>query len=113
MQQHHIAVRELGELLDVFDDRAVSRFAVQRHQNGVVHGCSNSFSFVFLCPASSPGDNLPRGLERVRYSVNVQRGDQDGTAPTRDQQEPTILPFLHSFAGACEMQEWEHGKWKL
>ena len=40
VQQHQTAVRQLGQLLNVFDDRPVGRRAVQRHQNGVVHGRS-------------------------------------------------------------------------
>src|ERR1700680_5091062 len=64
-------------------------------------------------PASAAGDTLPRGFERVRQAVEVHRGDQDSTAPTSNQQEPTILPSPHTLAGTREVQQREHRKRKL
>src|SRR4030081_3621191 len=76
-----------------------------------------SYMLIRFCrlvvPASSAGDNLPRGFERVRQAVEVHRADQDSTAPTSNQQEPTVLPSPHSLARTCEVQQREHRKRKL
>ena len=72
VQQDHAAVRQLGQLLDVLDDRPVCRSPVQRHENGFVHRFP-----------SAAADHLPRRFQRIRQTIDVHGGDQDSTDPSR------------------------------
>ena len=116
VQQDDAAVHELGQLLDVLDDRPVGGRAVQRHENGVIHGVG-SFRAKGSCRigASSP-DDRPRQacFQRVGQAVDVHGGDQDSAAaPAGDQQEPASFPLAHPLAGAGELQQRKHGKRQL
>jgi hypothetical protein len=119
MKQNEAAVRQLRKLFYVLDDGPVTRSAVQRHQNGVIHSFRFSrpvgeLSKYLVPPQALPAsNNLPRRFQRIRQPIHVHGGDQNSTGPTCDQQKPAIFPISHSLPGTGELQQWKHGERKL
>src|SRR5579864_477245 len=136
MEQNQAAVGELSQLLYVFNDGPVGCGAIEGDKYFVVHG------FLFGSPegaaslsrilrqggdfdfpqhnglsgdpsSSTPTDQLPGGSQRVGQPIDVHESDQDSTGPSGRQQEESVLPFAHPLLGAGEVEQWEHGEWKL
>ena len=76
MQQYHMTVHKPCELLDVFDNRPITRCTVQRHENAVIHRSS-----VLGVSPLSTGNDLPSSLERIWQAEDVHCGDQNSTGP--------------------------------
>src|SRR6185312_437357 len=74
VQQYQTAVRQLGEILDVLDDRPVGGRAVQRHKNGFVHNApqrlkpsSSQFFSRRLSAAPPKSTNPPNSIIEQHY----------------------------------------------
>src|SRR6185437_11600958 len=67
MQKYDTALRKLRQFLHMFDDRPITRCAIERHKNRFVHRPP---------PELAADNDVPRGSKRLRQSPQIERSNQ-------------------------------------